>query len=136
MKTLNDWVNKLYGWEYGENFPASWVKEWEETGIVVVYGYSDDLIEFEGALSEEFGSDEVRFTKEGFIENECDDYDCPHYKRMLKEAPYYVVPNFAPGHPKNPTWTYSTNVPHQTFTMMEDDDVYCYGLIFNINDLV
>ena len=32
-------------------------------------------------------------------------------------------------------WTYKTDIPHETFMIYEDDEAYCRGIIFSINDL-
>ena len=33
------------------------------------------------------------------------------------------------------TWTYKTDIPHETFMIYEDDEAYCRGIVFLINDL-
>ena len=33
------------------------------------------------------------------------------------------------------TWTYETDIPHETFMIYEDGDSYCRGIVFSINDI-
>ena len=33
------------------------------------------------------------------------------------------------------TWTYKTDIPHETFMIYEDGSSYCRGIVFNINDI-
>jgi hypothetical protein len=33
------------------------------------------------------------------------------------------------------SWTYKTNIPHETFNVYEDGDKYCRGIVFDIKDL-
>lgn len=36
---------------------------------------------------------------------------------------------------KNFVWTYKTDIPHETFDIMEDDEPYCKGIVFYLKDL-
>lgn len=33
------------------------------------------------------------------------------------------------------TWTYETEIPHETFMIYEGEEPFCRGIVFNINDL-
>ncbi len=94
----------------------------KENGIVIVYGYSDDNMEFEGALREEIGcfnggkayvtKDEVSFNPNGGAE--------------IK----------AVWHNKgDPCWTFETDIPHATFSIYDDGEVFCVGIVFSLDDL-
>lgn len=32
-------------------------------------------------------------------------------------------------------WTYSTEIPHATFEIIEEGEKFCRGIVFDINDL-
>jgi hypothetical protein len=32
-------------------------------------------------------------------------------------------------------WRFKTDIPHATFSIMEDDKVACYGIVFHVDDL-
>lgn len=33
------------------------------------------------------------------------------------------------------TWTYATEIPHETFMIYEDGEPYCRGIVFSIDNL-
>jgi hypothetical protein len=103
--------------------------------LVVVYGASDDLCEFEGAISDEIGcyeGGEIYFTKEGKFPNKDE-------LNILKE---YIV-DFNINHIKavfapkdsNATWIYETNIPHSIFNIYDEGDLFCIGIVFSKNNL-
>ena len=57
----------------------------KEAGLIVVYGYSDDNVEFRGAIDDEVGAWEgttVYLTPAGVLqEPDCGQDDCPYFDR-------------------------------------------------------
>lgn len=35
----------------------------------------------------------------------------------------------------NPCWTYETDIPHATFDIVEGDEVFCRGIVFELSAL-
>lgn len=110
-------------------------KKIADSGIVVVFGASDDLCEFRGAICDEAGcydGGEVLVTRGGLVEPH-DDCECDYcgYETSISEA---QVIN-AKWHDGDIAWTYETEIPHKTFDVMEDDEVYCRGIVFKLEDL-
>lgn len=114
----------------------------KDNGIVIVFGASDDLMELRGAIDDEAGvydGGTVRIDEEGIIpdfedidrdeEDVLEDYFKRKYGGQEIEAIW--CPSDAP----DTSWAYKTDIPHKTFNVMEDDDVYCVGIIFKIEDL-
>jgi hypothetical protein len=137
MMDIQEVANKLNGVQYGDEYrilTIEYCKELRRNGIVVVRGYSDDLTEFDGAISDEFGADLFHLNSNGLIRNECEDDRCPYFKKILKEAKYYVTPQWCKD--KNYAWVFETNIPHVTFDILEEDDYYCKGIVFKLSDLV
>ena len=133
---IQEVADKLNGVQYGAEgkiLTLEYCKELRREGIVVVRGYSDDLIEFDGAVSDELGAYDHYFNSKGLVRNECDDDHCPYFEKIMKEVLYYVkavwceTPEYA--------WTYDTNIPHATFDVMEDDEKYCRGIVFKLSAL-
>lgn len=132
---IQDVADKLNGVQYrkeGKILTLEYCRELREHGIVVVYGASDDLIEFDGAISDEFGVDIIYLDSNGIIENECEDDRCPYYERLLDNAviiePVWCIePEYS--------WTYRTSIPHVTFDVMEDGEKYCRGIVFKLSNL-
>lgn len=106
----------------------------KENNLVVVFGASDDLIEFRGAFYEEFGAytgADFYFNKEMTLvydENEID------FFKVLK----YKLPNHirADWSFDDYSWFISANFPCSYFDVLEDDEKYCRGLIFSLDDLI
>jgi len=104
-------------------------------GLVVVFGASDDLMEFRGAINDELGAYEgttAHLTRLGLIENDCDDDACPHFKRAKARASTIV----AKWHDNGPySWTFETAIPHAKFKIFEDGKPYCRGIVFALEDV-
>ena len=132
----------LDGKEYREEVLGEHADVAKEHGLVVVYGLSDDLMEFEGVIDDEFGCYEggvCRIDKDGVVpdremmeEAEDDDEAMEawlHRKKAAKKIEAIWCAD------NEPSWTYKTSIPHATFNIMEDGEVQCRGLVFNITDL-
>ena len=119
-------AKKLDGNFYGNEIPKELEVSAKENGLIVVFGASDDLCEFRGAIYDEadcYGGGEVMFDKEGNFAY-VDDGDDP-------------LPNTiqAIWNKRGYSWTYKTEIPHETFDIYEDEETYCQGIVFSINDL-
>lgn len=133
---IQEVADKLNGVEYGSEgsiLTLEFCRELRREGIVVVRGYSDDLVEFDGAISDEFGGYQHYLNSKGLIRNECDCEDCPYFEKLLKDTPYYINPEWCKT--EEYCWTYDTNIPHVTFDVMENGDKYCKGIVFKLSDL-
>ena len=108
----------------------------KDAGLVVVFGASDDLCEFRGALDEEVGcyGGKIRLSKKGFVDYPVDEYTCADCPLMKKELVNGKTINviWAQG---DYSWTYETDIPHATFDVMEDGEKYCRGIVFHMDDL-
>ena len=118
---IKEWAKKLNNIEYPADEIWDMRKQFEEDGVVVVYGASDDLIEFEGAIQDEGDcyDDKVFYlNKEGLTTS--------YSKNYVKVT-----------HPHDGTvqFNYETNIPCEWFDVVEDGELYCKGFVFNINDL-
>lgn len=135
MMDIQEVADKLHGVEYrseGKILTLEFCKELRRVGIVV-RGSSDDLIEFDGAISDELGAYDHYFNEMGMVRNECDCDGCPYFEKMMKNVLYYIKPQWC--ETKEYCWTYDTNIPHATFDVMEDGDKYCKGIVFKLSDL-
>ena len=102
-------------------------------GLVVVYGASDDLIEFEGALEDEgdcFEGGNVYINQYGVIQE--DDIEDPSEVRKIRAkwcAEEAENGDIIP-------WTYETDTPHEAFMIFDDGNPDCRGIVFHISDLL
>lgn len=128
---IKEFAMLLTGREYGNEItPAEELKA-EELGFVVVFGYSDDGIEFRGAIDDEAGcynGGEIFLDSEGIFE-ECE-CDCKHSK-LAKEKAKVIKAIWGKEYP----WEYGTTIPHAEFEIFEDGEKYCRGIVFDIKDL-
>lgn len=127
MITAKELAEKLDGRAYGDSFDDV-KQEAKESGLVIVYGASDDLMEFDGAIYDEggcFDGGRVYFDRNGVNQegeeraNWIDAVWCDGMNRDGLPA----------------TWTYETEIPCERFDIWEDGEIYCVGLVFSIEDL-
>lgn len=139
--TANEWAAKLDGREYREEITIEESYEARRDGIVIVYGASDDLMEFDGAMSDEAEVyeggiayiDPVSKSMRGSKYDDCADCDLfSRYKKECKTIEALWCPHNAPG---NPSWTYKIDAPHETFNIYDEGDLYCVGIVFSVDDL-
>ena len=123
--TKKEFADKLNGREYAgyHQFTTSEVETAKENGWFIVYGASDDLIEFDGAIYDEdgcHGGGNIYFDKDGVGKDKANCIEA----RWCEEIDGRHV-----------CWSYETDIPHETFKIMEDGEVYCIGMIISVNDL-
>ncbi len=126
---------ELNGREYCKEITRQEGESARRDGLVVVYGASDDLMEFDGAIVDELGADDGRtafVTRAGLVVNECGNDKCPHFERAQQAAtPIRQLWCAEPGY----SWTYGTAIPHATFEIVEDGKPYCRGIVFALEDV-
>jgi hypothetical protein len=107
-------------------------------GLVIVYGASDDLMEFEGAIRAEVDSYNgctVLIDQDGLVpireqaeaEGELEGWFLRKRRAMTLEAVWN------PG--QGLSWAYRTDIPHAEFRVVEGDEIYCRGIVFALADL-
>lgn len=96
-------------------------------GFVVVFGYSDDCIEFRGAIDDELGCFDggvFWIAPDGKMIRTVNDWGCMHrlealWCDRLSDA----------------AWSYRTDIPHAEFRVIEDGEVYCRGIVFKVGKM-
>lgn len=83
-------AEKLNGIEYGDRIAEDHLNFAKENNLVIVTGYSDDNVEFEGAIYEEvpaYNGTYIALDSSGIIE-ECDEAcdHCDQAKKLAKQA--------------------------------------------------
>lgn len=128
--TIEQVAAKLHGCEYGSEGSKQLWKDCKAAGIVAVYGYSDDNVELAGAISDEVGAYDggtVYVSSEGLCVSKCSHgEDCPYYQMSLASA-RKIFATYSP-------WEFKTDIPHVTFDVMEDGELYCRGIVFRLAD--
>lgn len=132
-----DFATRLNGRAYRSEISKDEAAQASAAGLVVVYGASDDLMEFEGQISDEIGAYEgttAYLNKSGLLLNECDNDDCPYHKRE-KDSASTIKALWCNEGDNGPTWSYKTEIPHETFDIFDGDEYYCRGIIFALKDV-
>jgi hypothetical protein len=137
--TKEELAERIDGIQYPCRIHEELIQIAQAAGLVIVYGASDDLMEFEGAHREEIGCYDGGFAyvdQHGVLPDpEWIDDD-----REAVQNYYHRKPNAKPiealwckedGY----SWTYKTDIPHATFEVMEDGEHYCRGIVFSLADL-
>ena len=142
---IEDFVKNLDDVEYGDETTPEIISIAKANGFVIVFAYSDDNCEFQGAIEEEIPSwngRKIYFNKDGsnFTDErgECfltyhKDRDEPEAnmieavwcgnERVLHESGDYY------------SWSYKTEIPHKSFDVLEDGSPFCRGIVFKVSDL-
>jgi hypothetical protein len=133
--TPQELADRLTGAEYPFRPDRTLMAEARATGLVVVYGASDDLMEFDGAIYDEiscYDGGTAYLLPTGLLENDCDNDDCPHFEK-IKQAALTIEALWSKE--GDYSWTYKTNIPHATFEVAEEGVPYCRGIVFSMADL-
>lgn len=127
--------------EIGDEISTEAEKVAKQCGLLVVFGYSDDTVEFCGLFRDErsagdsttFRMDEVGILKswEQVVDEGADEKEAERYfasKGKGKEMTAF----FDEG---NVSWTFKTTIPHATFNVMDGGEIFCIGLVIERKDL-
>ena len=129
-----EFAESITGMEYPFRLTWGEKEEAKESGLVVVYGASVDLMEFEGAITDEiscFDGGTAYLTNEGLLMNQCEDNRCPYFAKLReKAATIEAIWSHTPY-----SWVYETEIPHETFEIMEEGEFYCKGIVFSLKDV-
>lgn len=127
---VKEWAERLNWREYREEMTAEEEKQAAADGVVIVFGASDDLIEFRGVIRDELGA-----------------WDGGVYKMTAAKDVVRVTDHSADMHRALPSvravwspqkigldvwasWEITTDIPHETFDILEDGELYCRGVVF------
>ena len=135
---LSEAVEKLNGREYRNEGSDEFFAKLKEAGIVAVFGRSDDRVQLRGEIENEVDSyDGTIFHVDefGLCESKCECGDeCPYFASELEDAEE-IEAVWCPKDENGEvicSWAYKTTIPHQTFDIMEDGELYCRGIVFHL----
>ncbi len=115
------------------------IKGAKEAGLVVVYGLSDDLMEFRGAINDELGANNgcvALVDVKGLIpdRSEVEDDDDAILDCLLRKNSAKTIEALWCEEGSGYSWTFKTDIPHETFEIVEDGEKYCRGIVFALAD--
>lgn len=125
----------------GIEYPCRISKELEAqakaAGLVIVFGLSDDLMEFRGAIYDEIGAYEgataLVDTKGLLPEREQIEED-DELKDYFDRKPHAVEIKQVWNEHGSMCWTHETEIPHEKFEIVEDGEVNSTGIVFALAD--
>lgn len=136
--TKEELAAQLNGLEYPIRIPGALIIAAQSSGLVILCGASDDLMEFYGARREEIGCYDggtAFVDADGVLsDRDCLDGDeeiAEYVQRQKSAKPIEALWCKEDGY----SWTYKTEIPHATFEVVEDEEPYCRGIVFALADL-
>jgi len=131
-------AKRLNGRAYGSETDRQDELDAKESGLLIIYGYSDDNMEARGVQTDEFGcygGGEFTIGKSGILPTPDDDereilekfgvasswVDCPKIKAVWEDRGF--------------SWSYETSLPHAKFVIYEDDEEFCQGIVIDTADI-
>lgn len=111
--TKEQLAERLNGRQYGSEITREEEKLAKESGLVVIFGASDDLCEMCGAIYDEFDC------------YDGGDIECEEYPGKLRAV-------WCPE--SGGSWGYKTDLPHAGFSIYEDDTLYCVGIVVDLEE--
>ena len=131
-------ANALNGFSYPFDLPKQLVQAAYDAGLVVVFGASDDPMEFRGAIADEleaYGGTTVLMTADGIFENDTCHSQCRYFAQAKALAQQQGKTIEACCEQEGYSWIYLTTIPHVTFDIIEDGEKYCRGIVFVLADV-
>lgn len=128
-----EFAARLDGREYGDEITKDEAAEAKAAGLVVVFGYSDDNVELRGTIRDEVSAVDgttLYFNNTGLLTNECEDARCPYHEREKQKAIKIEANWCAVG--EDYAWTFKTEIPHAVFHIMDGEEKFCRGIVFNM----
>lgn len=140
--TAEQLAKQINGREYGNEISRGERQIAKDSGLLVVFGYSDDNVELRGVVNDEISAWEgVEFGVPANGEFETDEDEIRIRKRLIAkgwtppESERIVCNINAEWCPKDLdcSWRIITNAPHSTFDIMEDGKLFCRGVVIDFN---
>lgn len=136
---------QLNGCEYRNELSRELEGAADIHGLVVVFGSSDDLMEFRGAVNEEIGAWDggkatIYLAADGNLKI-LSDQDFEELKEQLDDTGISLPKTveieavWTPEELEDTSWLIKTELPHATFDVMEDDELYCRGIVIDMKDI-
>lgn len=134
--TKEELAERLDGREIGDEMQPCDVQDARTSRLLVVYGESDDLMEFEGVFRAEleaYNGTVAYVNIEAAIEDDhrCNCEHCDFGSVLNKCAKIRAKWNDDGPY----SWTYETSLPHATFDVLDGNEKYCRGIVIDAKDL-
>ena len=126
---------RLNGREYRNEITPEEAQDAKAAGLVVLFGASDDLAEFRGAIYDEVGcydgGEIVLVEGKPYEFDTCDCAAALLADKLARKAGVSIEARWCDGD-SEASWTYRTAIPHATFDVMDGSGLYCRGIVFDL----
>jgi hypothetical protein len=133
-----EFAKLLNGRTYRSEIELHEAKMAYDEDLVVVFGAYDDLMEFRGSLDDEIGLYDggTAFVGRDDVIGISHNCDCEHceFKEKLKKD-YIAIEAVWGDKDVGASWSYKTSIPHETFNIYDEGELYCVGIVFSFDDL-
>ncbi len=142
--TKEELAGQLNGREYGDEITSAEEKAAKASGLLVIFGASDDLCELRGVIEDEVGAYDgttVYISRDGKLLPEMEDDDKDVLKKynvlehVLEQRRTAIQIEAQWCNTREYSWTFETKVPHATFDVLEDEDKYCRGIVIDLKEV-
>lgn len=147
--TKEEMAARITGREYPFRLSSDEKAIAKASGLAIVYGASDDLLEFEGAIDEElsaYNGTSATITDDGKIVesmtegSDCDERSkCFFFKSWLERQKSFEVTSEWCPEGMNCNWNVTASkVPVATFEIKDDyspDNIFCRGIVIDLNEV-
>lgn len=128
----------LNGRTYGDEIAPEEIKQARKDGLLVVYGVSDDLVEFDGLFGDEIGAfngtefaiDEIGVMPRWEDVSDDEDHAEQYFKRKGQGKKVKAIWGGSAA-----AWTFETEIPHAKFTITDEGEPFCIGMVIERKDL-
>ena len=131
---------KLNGREYCSELTPTEEREAKAARLLIVFGASDDLTEFRGIIHDEAGAyqgtDHKIILDGGALEIANDDGECERCSERLQKMPGVIIKAEWAPEDAELSWRISTDVRHATFSIFEEGEPFCQGIVIDEADML
>lgn len=134
-----EWAAKLNGRQYRDEIEDGESDLAKADGVLIIFGYSDDNVEFRGVIHDEIGAYNgttifIASGKRVRVLPDHDDCECEFCGfKAVKATAKKIEALWGEGSVY--AWQFQTDVPHETFEILEDDEKFCLGIVIAAKDL-
>ena len=136
----------LNGRQYRSEITKDEEKQAKENGLLVCFGASDDLLEFRGFINDEIsaweGTTALIVKKKGDVIDVIDEGTLKEINSYLNEEGFdelnipkiKIQAEWCPSD-LDCSWRINSEIPFSSFDIMEDDELYCRGIVIEKWDI-
>lgn len=131
-------AKQLHGCTYPLRLGKETEAQLKDAGIVIVHGNSDDIMSFSGAIYDEvscYDGGTALLDAEGLLSESTEDMSEEELRHHLDRKTRAMAIHALWSDHAGPAWTYNTEIPCQTFEVIDDGEIYCIGLVFSLGAL-